>query len=97
MITDTTPESWHLSKSVPVALILVILSQTVLAIWFFAGLDYNVENIGHRLSKLESERDGNMNRLVTIESTVSQNQTTLTEIKDTLDEAFPRKFNKNTR
>ena len=37
-------ESWHLSKSVPVTLVLAILCQTVALVWYVSSLDSNVES-----------------------------------------------------
>lgn len=36
-------ESWHLSKSVPVTLVVAILCQTVAVVWYISTLDSNVE------------------------------------------------------
>ena len=35
--------SWHLSKSVPVTLVVAILCQTVAVVWYISTLDSNVE------------------------------------------------------
>lgn len=37
-------ESWHLSKSVPLTLILAIISQTVALVWYVSTLNSNVES-----------------------------------------------------
>lgn len=36
-------ESWHLSKSVPVTLVVAIICQTVAVVWYISTLDSNVE------------------------------------------------------
>lgn len=35
--------SWHLSKSVPLTLIVAIIGQTVALVWYVSSLDGNVE------------------------------------------------------
>lgn len=35
--------SWHLSKSVPVTLVVAIIGQTVALVWYVSSLDGNVE------------------------------------------------------
>lgn len=36
-------ESWHLSKSVPLSIIIGVVAQTVTLVWFIAGLNANIE------------------------------------------------------
>ena len=36
-------ESWHLSKSVPLTLILAIISQPIAIVWYISTLNSNVE------------------------------------------------------
>lgn len=36
-------ESWHLSKSVPLSIIVGVVAQTVTLVWFIAGLSANIE------------------------------------------------------
>lgn len=35
--------SWHLSKSVPLTLIVAIIGQTIALVWYVSSLDSNVE------------------------------------------------------
>lgn len=42
-MTTQTRESWHLSKSVPVSLILTLLVQTAAIVWFLSTLSAQVE------------------------------------------------------
>ena len=35
--------SWHLSKSVPLTLIIAIIGQTIALVWYVSSLDSNVE------------------------------------------------------
>jgi|DEB0MinimDraft_6_1074348.scaffolds.fasta_scaffold405234_2 hypothetical protein len=48
-------EDWHLSKSVPVTIIAVMVVQFAGAIWFFSTLDSNVASNNRRIASLESE------------------------------------------
>ena len=36
-------EPWHLSKSVPLSIIVGVVAQTVTLVWFIAGLNANIE------------------------------------------------------
>ena len=36
-------DSWHLSKSVPVTLVLAIIAQTVALVWYISSLDSAVD------------------------------------------------------
>ena len=40
---DNREDSWHLSKSVPISIILAILMQTIALVWYVSSLDSNVE------------------------------------------------------
>ena len=48
-------EEWHLSKSVPVTIIAVMIVQFAGAIWFFSTLDSSVAANDRRIASLESE------------------------------------------
>lgn len=48
------PEAWHLSRSVPLALIFTIAVQTAAAIWFAAQLSAKVSEHTGRIEKLET-------------------------------------------
>lgn len=44
-------QQWHLSKSVPVSIILAVLVQTVTLVWFLAGLDAAVGQNSRELAR----------------------------------------------
>jgi Tfp pilus assembly protein PilO len=48
-------EEWHLSKSVPVTIIAVMVVQFAGAIWFFSTLDSSVSTNDRRIVSLENE------------------------------------------
>lgn len=48
-------EEWHLSKSVPVTIIAVMVVQFAGAIWFFSTLDSSVATNDRRITSLENE------------------------------------------
>lgn len=56
-----TDEPWHLDKRVPVALIVTIAMQTMLAIWWAAGLSSDVAALqtsdARQDSQIEAMRD----------------------------------------
>lgn len=47
---NQTKESWHLSKSVPITLVLTIFMQTLALAWFLAGLNKDVLNNATHIS-----------------------------------------------
>ena len=55
MENDSKAEGWHLNKSVPVAIILTILGQFLIGLWFIAKLDSKVEEQALRLAKTEAQ------------------------------------------
>ena len=52
-----TPEPWHLSKTVPVALVFAIAMQTVALIWFVSALNSSVESNRVSIIKLETKTE----------------------------------------
>jgi|DEB0MinimDraft_6_1074348.scaffolds.fasta_scaffold53738_2 hypothetical protein len=58
-------EPWHLSKSVPLTLVLAIACQTVALIWFVATLRNDVDTNRNNLSRLEG-------RTMSVESLVQR-------------------------
>lgn len=54
---DSTDDSWHLSKSVPLTLIFAIACQTVALIWFVAQMSSDVEETKRDLIRLETRTD----------------------------------------
>ena len=47
-------QQWHLSKSVPVSIILAVLVQTITLVWFIAGLDATVAQNSRDLTRHET-------------------------------------------
>lgn len=47
-------EPWHLSKSVPLSIILAVIAQTVTLVWFIAGLDASVTQNSRDLARHEA-------------------------------------------
>jgi cell division protein FtsB len=51
-------EPWHLSKSVPLSIILAVVAQTVTLVWFIAGLtasiDRNTRDIIRHETRIET-------------------------------------------
>ena len=52
---EPNSEAWHLDKKVPVAIILTILGQFLIGLWFVAKLDAKVEEQAARLAKTEAQ------------------------------------------
>jgi Tfp pilus assembly protein PilO len=51
------PEPWHLSRSVPLALIVTLAIQTAGMVWWASSLTAQVQEQSRRLAALESSRD----------------------------------------
>lgn len=47
-------QQWHLSKSVPLSIILAVIAQTVTLVWFIAGLDAATAQNAREISRHES-------------------------------------------
>ena len=48
--------SWHLSKSVPITLIVAIVAQTVSLVWFISKIDSRIQTLENTVV-LQRERD----------------------------------------
>ena len=47
-------ETWHLSKSVPLSIILGVIAQTVTLVWFIAGLNASIDQNSRDLVRHET-------------------------------------------
>lgn len=48
---------WHLSKSIPVSIIFVLVVQFAGAVWMFSQMDASVKNNAERLTRVETRTD----------------------------------------
>ena len=70
-------ESWHLSKSVPVSLIIAIVLQTISLVWYVSSLDSAVKNNSRDLVRQET-------RINTLEKTVQMQAVSLGRIDENI-------------
>ena len=70
-------ESWHLSKSVPVTLIVAIVLQTISLVWYVSSLDSAVKNNARDLVRQET-------RINTLEKTVQMQAVSLGRIDENI-------------
>lgn len=85
-------DAWHLDKKVPVAIIVVLIGQFLLGLWFIAKLDSKVEEQAARLARTEAQvvvidreaRDFG-NRMVRIEEKSSATLSLLQAIEQRLE------------
>jgi len=70
-------ESWHLSKSVPVTLIVAIVLQTISLVWYVSSLDSSVKNNARDLVRQET-------RINTLEKTVQMQSVSLGRIDENI-------------
>lgn len=47
-------EPWHLSKSVPLSIIVAVIAQTVTLVWFIAGLNASIDQNSRDLVRHET-------------------------------------------
>ena len=70
-------ESWHLSKTVPVSLIIAIVLQTISLVWYVSSLDSAVKNNARDLVRQET-------RINTLEKTVQSQAVSLGRIDENI-------------
>ena len=70
-------QSWHLSKSVPVTLIVAIVLQTISLVWYVSSLDSSVKNNARDLVRQET-------RINTLEKTVQMQAVSLGRIDENI-------------
>ena len=70
-------ESWHLSKSVPVSLIIAIVLQTISLVWYVSSLDSSFKNNARDLVRQET-------RINTLEKTVQSQAVSLGRIDENI-------------
>jgi len=70
-------ESWHLSKSVPVTLIVAIVLQTISLVWYVSSLDSSVKSNARDLVRQET-------RINTLEKTVQSQAVSLGRIDENI-------------
>lgn len=68
---------WHLSKTVPVTMIVAILVQTVSLVWYVSSLDNSVKNNSRDLLRQET-------RIETLEKVVQTQALTLARIDENI-------------
>jgi len=68
---------WHLSKTVPITMIVAILIQTVSLVWYVSSLDNSVKNNSKDLLRQET-------RIETLEKVVQTQALTLARIDENI-------------
>lgn len=76
------PTGWHLDKKVPIALIVTLIAQAGMFIWWASSMDARVAAIEARLVTLEDSRE----RLIRLEAAAAHQSDTLNRIAQRLDE-----------
>ena len=51
-------DEWHLSKTVPITLVIAILCQTIALVWYISSLDNNVKNNTREILRQEVRVEG---------------------------------------
>lgn len=60
MVNKNEKEKWHVGKEIPIALLIGIVGQTMLAIWWFASFSATVttqlENLSYQIAALNADK-----------------------------------------
>jgi len=51
-------DEWHLSKTVPITLVIAIVCQTIALVWYISSLDNNVKNNTREILRQEVRIEG---------------------------------------
>jgi len=51
-------DEWHLSKTVPITLVIAIVCQTIALVWYVSSLDNNVKNNTREILRQEVRIEG---------------------------------------
>lgn len=70
-------EPWHLSKSVPLSIILGVIVQTVTLVWFIAGLNASIDQNSRDLIRHET-------RLETLEASVQSQAVSMARMDENI-------------
>jgi len=70
-------EQWHLSKSVPLSIIFAVALQTVMLVWFIAGLNANIESNSREIIRHET-------RINSLEQIVQSQAVTLARMDENI-------------
>lgn len=89
---DESIERWHVTKGVPIALIVTLLIQMVGSIWYFRGLVSDIADTQRRVTVLESARGAERvsERLAVVESQVTDTKAGVLRIETSVQKLVER-------
>lgn len=70
-------DEWHLSKTVPITLVIAIVCQTIALVWYISSLDNNVKNNTREILRQEV-------RIESLEKIVQSQALTLARIDENI-------------
>lgn len=56
MAVETKSEHWHIGKEIPIALVLGIIAQTMMAIWWASGVSTELSHLSDDVNELRKQR-----------------------------------------
>jgi hypothetical protein len=74
-------ESWHLDRRVPVALIIALLAQGCIGIWWVSGLNTQVQDHERRIEKVEININKELELLRTVSERLARIEQAVLDIK----------------
>lgn len=84
-------ESWHLDKQIPVALVVTILAQGALGLWWVSGLNSQVQIHERRINKIESWNEKQADSLNAVVERLARIEQALLDIKQKIPNVPVRK------
>lgn len=90
---NNATDYWHLDKRVPISLIVTIIFQTIIFVFWFGNFSAKTDQ---RLEYLEitiQDRATSISRISSLETKVNINSSKLDRIEDKLDRVIERQFN----
>lgn len=82
-MTPQKKELWHFEKGIPLSIVVMVIAQTIAAVWWVGGLSKQMEENTKRISSIESQRVAE--RVTTLEYQRIDDRGSLVRIENKLD------------
>ena len=79
--TDTASQGWHLDRRVPVAMILTLIVQTGMAIWFISNMNSRIDANTEAIKAMSNHSD----RIILLESHIEFQTETMRRLEAKID------------
>lgn len=82
-MTPTKKEFWHFEKGIPLSIVVMVIAQSVAAVWWVGGLVKQTEENTKRIAHIEAQRVSE--RVTTLEYQRIDDRGSLVRIENKLD------------